>query len=369
MEQSGRTSSTYLPCLDGLRAIAISLVIVYHFGFDWVPGGRGVLLFFVLSGFLITRLLLSEHARAGRVSIPRFYARRALRILPAFYCYWSVVIVWLVVSGKSVPWGHAISSLAYATDYFNAIVGDPNTPFSHIWSLAIEEQFYILWPILFVILSPKPKYLALAVAGLIGTVWMWRIILTLFTPTGEGYIYAAFDTRVDHILVGCLLALLSTFGWSRHLLERLAAKTYFPVITLVLLLVVVFGVDFLDRGAARQAEYRDVVGFAIEPVIIAVFLIQVVQLGARGPWSWLEWPPLRLVGRLSYSLYLYQQLALWSVASRLADQPVVLQLIAAVAVTALLAAASYYLVERSFLQIRNGVGFRLVRRRLGTAPS
>ncbi len=268
-----------------------------------------------------------------------------------------------------MPWGHAISSLVYATDYFNAILGDPNTPFSHIWSLAIEEQFYVLWPILFVVLIHKPKYLALTLAGLIGTVWLWRIALTLFTATGEGYIYAAFDTRVDHILVGCLLAILSTLGPSSHLLMQLARKTYFPVVTLVLLVVSVFGGDWLSRATSRQAEYRDVIGFAIEPVIIAVFLIQVVQLGARAPWNWLEWPPLRLIGRLSYSLYLYQQLALWSVSSRLADQPPVFRFVVATAVTALLAAASYCLVERPFLQIRNGAGWSLVRVGRRTAPT
>jgi len=369
VEQSGRIGSTYLLGLDGLRAIAISLVILYHFGFDWAPGGRGVVLFFVLSGFLITRLLLREHARAGRISISRFYARRALRIFPAFYCYWLVVVVWLLVNGKTVPWGHAIASLAYTTDYFNAILGDPNTPFSHIWSLAIEEQFYLLWPILFVVLIPKPKYLALTLAGLIGTVWLWRIALTLFTPTQEGYIYAAFDTRVDHILVGCLLAILSTSGRSSHLVKHLARKTYFPIVTLVLLVLSIFGGDWLGRATGRQAEYRDVIGFAIEPIIIAVFLIQVVQLGARSPWSWLEWPPLRLIGRLSYSLYLYQQLALWSVASRLAERPPVFQFVVATAATVLLAAASYYLVERPFLLIRNGAGWSLLRVGRRAAPS
>jgi peptidoglycan/LPS O-acetylase OafA/YrhL len=169
--------------------------------------------------------------------------------------------------------------------------------------------------------------------------------------------------------VGCLLAILSAFGPSRHLLEQLARKTYFPVVTLVILFVFVCGGDWLDRAAPRPAAYRDTVGFAIEPVIIAVFLIQVVLLAARGPWRWLEWPPLRLIGRLSYSLYLYQQLALWTVASRLADRPRLLQLVAAVAVTAVLAAASYYLVERPFLQIRNGVGFSLLRPRLRAARS
>ena len=354
MAQSGPSDSEYLPGLHGLRAIAVTLVIVYHFGVDWVPGDRGVLIFFVLSGFLITRLLLLEHSRQGRVSIAGFYARRALRIFPAFYCYWLLVVGLLVVSGKTVPWAHALSSLVYVTDYYNALRGDPNTPFSHIWSLAIEEQFYLVWPLVFLVLVRKPRAFVLVLVGVIGAVWVRRFVLTFLTPVDEGYIYAAFDTRIDHILLGCLLAIVSAQAWSRALLEHLVRKTYFPLITLAILVGATVTDEWLGRATGARVVYRDVAGFALEPLVIALFIFQVVKLGNRSPWSWLEWPVLRFVGRLSYSLYLYQQLALWSVSSRLAAQSPIVQFVVATGATAALAAGSYYLVERPFLRMRNG---------------
>ncbi|HMB27009.1 MAG TPA: acyltransferase, partial [Blastocatellia bacterium] len=139
-----KLSLSHIPALDGIRAIAVFLVIFYHFGFAWAPGGLGVTMFFVLSGFLITWLLLKENGKYGDVSLKGFYLRRVLRIFPAFYVYWTALVFLLLLKGKDVLWPHAISSFFYVSDYYNAILGDPNNGFSHTWSLAIEEQFYLL---------------------------------------------------------------------------------------------------------------------------------------------------------------------------------------------------------------------------------
>src|SRR5262245_22242535 len=144
-----KLSRSHIPALDGFRAIAVLLVIFYHFGFEKVPGGSGVTMFFVLSGFLITWLLLKEHEKNGKISLKGFYRRRILRIFPAFYAYWLGLVFLLLITGKSILWPHAIASFVYLTNYYNAILGDPNTGFSHTWSLAIEEQFYLLWPFFF----------------------------------------------------------------------------------------------------------------------------------------------------------------------------------------------------------------------------
>src|SRR6266545_3183390 len=139
-------TSTHIPALDGMRAVAVFLVIFYHFGFDWVPGAHGVMIFFVLSGFLITRLLLLENEKFGRISLKAFYLRRVLRIFPAFYCYWGILVAFLLLTGKQILWPHAWSALSYLSNYYVALNGDPNNGFSHTWSLGIEEQFYLLWP-------------------------------------------------------------------------------------------------------------------------------------------------------------------------------------------------------------------------------
>lgn len=126
-----KLTQSHIPALDGLRALAVFLVIVAHFGFVMVPGAHGVMIFFVLSGFLITWLLLKENERYGAVSLAAFYKRRTLRIFPAFYVYWVLMIALLVGTGRAVPWPHAWSALFYTSNYYSAIHGDPNNGFSH----------------------------------------------------------------------------------------------------------------------------------------------------------------------------------------------------------------------------------------------
>src|SRR5438093_1124683 len=146
------TRATHLPALDGLRAVAVFTVIVYHFGINAVPGDLGVSAFFVLSGFLITWLLLREHAANGTVSLRRFYTRRVLRIFPAYYAFLAVSFA--IDSVRGQPWGSSLglSSLFYLVNYYNALNGHPVTSIAHAWSLGIEEQFYLLWPMLLLLL-------------------------------------------------------------------------------------------------------------------------------------------------------------------------------------------------------------------------
>jgi peptidoglycan/LPS O-acetylase OafA/YrhL len=134
-----KLSHSHIPALDGLRAVAVFLVIIAHFGFVMVPGAHGVMIFFVLSGFLITWLLLKENERYGTVSLAAFYKRRTLRIFPAFYAYWLLMITLLVGTGRAVLWRHAWRALFYTSNYYSAFRGDPNNGFSHTWSLAIGD--------------------------------------------------------------------------------------------------------------------------------------------------------------------------------------------------------------------------------------
>jgi peptidoglycan/LPS O-acetylase OafA/YrhL len=125
-----KLSHSHIPALDGLRAVAVFLVIVAHFGFVMVPGTHSVMIFFVLSGFLITWLLLKENERYGAVSLAAFYKRRTLRIFPAFYAYWMLMITFLVGTGRAVLWPHAWSALFYTSNYISATdpVLDTNGP-------------------------------------------------------------------------------------------------------------------------------------------------------------------------------------------------------------------------------------------------
>ncbi|MEO6391061.1 MAG: acyltransferase family protein [Pyrinomonadaceae bacterium] len=338
-------SRSNIPGLDGMRALAVFLVIAYHFGFNRVPGSHGVMIFFVLSGFLITWLLLKESERTGTISLPGFYRRRVIRIFPAFYVFWILSIVLLLAVGRQVPWGHAWSAFFYVSNYYNGIYGDPSTAFSHTWSLAIEEQFYLLWPFVFLFLHKDLRRLTGALVGIIGAVWVYRLILVFGFEQEQSYLYASFDTRLDSLMVGCLLAVVL----KREVLSqvwRLFLRPWFPVVTFGLLLASVFG------GHLLLVRYRDVIGFAIEPVLIAILIAQIVARCDRLWWSWLNWGWVRFLGRISYSLYLYQQLTLFPARKMLQQYPIPVQFVGAIVITVLVAYLSYAIVERPFQRLR-----------------
>lgn len=155
-----------------------------------------------------------------------------------------------------------------------------------------------------------------------------------------------FDTRLDHLMVGCLLAVVLKRGVLVSFWKAVCSNIYLPLLTGALLAGSIFlGGEFYDR-------YRDVFGFAVEPILFAVLVVQLIRFCSSLPWKWIEWPVLRYLGRISYSLYLYQQITLYPVKRVLAAQPVVLQLAAAIMVTVIVATASYYLIERPFLKLK-----------------
>ena len=140
-----------LPALNGLRAVVVLPVIINHFGYA-APAGLSVTMFFVLSGFLITWLLLKEFEQTQSISIPSFYLRRTLRIFPAYYAF----IVASILADRLLgdPWTSAqiTAAMTYTVDYYNAFLGHNATPAPHAWSLGVEEQFYLLWPLALLLL-------------------------------------------------------------------------------------------------------------------------------------------------------------------------------------------------------------------------
>lgn len=211
---------SHLPALDGLRAIAVFVVITYHFGFPAVPGDLGVSAFFVLSGFLITWLLLKEYRAARDISLRRFYLRRVLRIFPAYYVFLAASYALDRLHGVAWPRGLSLSGLFYLVNYYNATHGHPVTRIAHAWSLGVEEQFYLLWPLLLLVLLRRWDRRAPAiVTATIALVALWRSWLYLGAHAGAAYVYNAFDARFDNLLVGCLLALCAERPWMRSVAE------------------------------------------------------------------------------------------------------------------------------------------------------
>jgi len=335
-------AKSHLPSLDGLRAIAALLVVFYHYGIESCPGGLGVLAFFVLSGFLITWLLLKEEERFGAISLRRFYMRRSLRIFPAFYTYWLLLSAALLLFHKRYLVAQALASFFYVNNYYQAIQGDPNTGFSHTWSLGIEEQFYLLWPLAFLVLKRNHHRLRFLSAGILA-VMLYREALVFLVHRDQGYIYEAFDTRADQLLIGCLLAVaLRQCAWSRF--WRWLCSTAVLVWATIALLAAssALAVQF---GTA----YRDAIGFVVDPILVAALIAQTIAWPAAGLGAVLNWSWMRYLGKISYSIYLYQQVTVGPVAKLLGHWPGVALPATLLAVIAV-ASASYWIVERPFLR-------------------
>lgn len=340
--------------LDGLRAVAVFLVIFYHAGLP-SPGGLGVLMFFVISGFLITWLLLKENAKRRDVSLRGFYTRRAMRIFPAFYGYAALLLGLLLVTHRPVIWSQAAAALLYYNDYYQAILGDPNTGFSHTWSLSVEEQFYLAWPLLFLWGRNRPAQLARVLTGGIVAVWVYRAVLKYGFHVWQGYFYEAFDTRADQLLLGCLFAVLLWTGkWARVWVAVCGVPQFLAVTGALVVSVLV--------ESRMGAEYRDVFGFPIDTVLVALMLVQLISLRDHAAVAWMQAAPVRYLGRISYSLYLYQQLVLPVVESALRRYDPAVRVSVAVALVVGTASASFYLIEKPFLLLKDRMAAALLRR-------
>ncbi|MEU4219179.1 acyltransferase family protein [Actinoplanes sp. NPDC026623] len=292
--------------IEGLRAVAVLLVVAYHCGVPYLTGGYvGVDVFFVISGFLITGLLLREAGRTGTVSIPRFYARRAMRLLPASTV---VVVATVAASALWLPplrlpdlFSDALHTTIYSmnwrmaavgTDYLNA--GADPSPLQHFWSLAVEEQFYLVWPLLLLILVRRGgrgrglvTALAVLTAGsLLFSVWQTR--------HNAGWAYFGAHTRAWELGVGALLAV----GATR--LARLGTGASRALTGCGLTAIVVAALGF--TAATPFPGYA-----ALLPVLGAA---AVIAGGCAGRPGLLGLPVLQGVGRLSYSWYLWHWPAL-----------------------------------------------------------
>ena len=205
-----------IPSLDGLRAVSIALVVLSHTKavlpawvadagfFRYVVGGglHGVEIFFVLSGYLITTLLVREYERTGAVSLRRFYARRALRIFPAFYAYFGLLALLCAVGVVSVDWPTYLASATYTFVYMPHPQG---WYVEHAWSLSVEEQFYLLWPVLLVF-AQRRRISVRMVWGVLAAMPVVRVALTLAMAHPDRAIVTT--GSVDMLMMGCLLALV-----------------------------------------------------------------------------------------------------------------------------------------------------------------
>jgi peptidoglycan/LPS O-acetylase OafA/YrhL len=308
------------PELDGLRGIAILLVIGGHA--KWLPtpsSVAGVNLFFALSGFLITALLLDEVERSGRVSMAAFYVRRARRLLPALVAYLAFAIA-VVGVGPTVP------VLLYVENWVMVLHGAP-APTAIAWSLSIEEQFYLVWPWV-IILGIRWARLPWVVATA-GVLFAFGLRLLLWDGgAGQWRIYYGSDTRMDVLLLGCLLA-MSVKRWGTP--DRLRWLLWPGLITMAACCVApVWWSTLLD------------------PFVVGVGTSAVIGGALAGSGRWLSWSVLRWFGRRSYALYLWHYVLVTDAERGLMPMWV------AIALALALAEVSWRLVERPFLARSSG---------------
>ncbi len=320
----------YVPALDGLRGIAILAVIGVHAFGKPLGGFYGVDLFFVLSGFLITTLLLEEHDRSGGIAMGSFYRRRAYRLLPGLLAVVAAYTALTVASPRALE--QVAAGALYGANFVLASGSHlvDGTPFVPFWSLAEEEQFYLLWPLLLLLLlrrEVRESRVAWALAGLVVVLVAYRSGLAL---AGASYtrLYYAPDTHADGLVLGCLLALLRRRGLRvPELLGWLGLAA----------LVVAFAFPSLVGGEA----------FELAPASIAAALLTGAAMEQGLLSRCLSFRPLVWIGLISYSLYLWHFFCL-----ELFDWRTQVALPVALVVSAL----CYYKVERP---LRRGFRARL----------
>jgi peptidoglycan/LPS O-acetylase OafA/YrhL len=329
--------------LDGLRAMSIILVLLGHLsgtknfgelGLSPYLGDvahLGVVVFFVISGFLITSLLVKEHATHGRISLKLFYARRALRIFPASYAYVLVVLLLFLARLISIRSGDIVHSFTYTVNYAPAV----SWHVGHLWSLSVEEQFYLVWPFAFANMRARNRtWFIIAILCIAPAARLVERYLLEDIPHGFGM----FPMVMDSLASGCLLA--TARSWLER--QRWYIALFHPVSSLALL-----GTVFaLNRILGYNVTYS--AGLCVINLSICVLIHRCVLHSDDGVGRFLNWTPVAFCGALSYSLYLWQQMFL----NRDSDSwvtafPQNLLLVIATALT------SYLLLERPLMRLRS----------------
>ena len=358
--ERSNSSSSHLPSLDGLRAISIALVLIGHLDgthkIGRLPGipvfgdlaHFGAIVFFVISGFLITSLLIREYEHTGRVSLKLFYLRRALRIFPAAFAYIGVISLLSALGAIVVT----RSNLLFAATYLVNYLVHPAWYIGHLWSLSVEEQFYLLWPFTFAVFGPRRAiwvagaFLFLG-AGFRALEWLW------FRHAAY-YGMPMFPMVADSLAAGCLLAA------SR---KRLESQSWYltlfrPQWSLLMLAAILVTNRYMNHTVFFVA------GTALINVLLAVLIHRSVFCWRDRLGHLLNWKPVAFIGVLSYSLYLWQQPFLNRASSA---WPAAFPQNLMFAFSA--AAASYLFLEKPLMRLRNRLRTRSAGESVESAPA
>ena len=344
---------TYYPALDGLRTIAVGIVLCAHGGVGWFrSGGVGVDIFFVLSGFLITTILRTECQRTGGINFRNFYARRFLRLAPALFLTCAVVAVAKPAFGEPFPGTDLALALSYTANWAQAFYGYYMTWLNHCWSLAIEEQFYLLWPLVIlgverVARTPATKAgLLLAGAAGIAVYRAWHVGIWTDERINFGL-----DTRMDSLMTGAALSYVVATVQDRPRASELAGPLS-KVLGWFLAPLALATLFLIPNIVTWYSPWMGWIGYVLVAGLAATVLADLV-LGRHSRLApVLATRPMVFVGKISYGLYLLHLPVYFAVEKVIPDAPLVVRLGWKVGVSLALATASYYLMERRFLRLK-----------------
>jgi peptidoglycan/LPS O-acetylase OafA/YrhL len=320
MPEPVKRNQRYMPGLDGLRAIAVLAVILFHLGFGWAPGGLlGVGIFFTLSGYLITDILLSQLSQRGKIDLLRFWGARARRLLPALFLMLAIVTAWVTIFGPAQPdqFRKAVVSSVFYVNNWEQIFANvsyfarfaPEGPLNHLWSLSVEEQFYILWPFL-LSLGVKLVHERPLPSGVRPRLALFAIVLAvvasiemaiLYHPSLDpSRIYYGTDTRAGGLLFGCALAMV----WpSRRLSRRISPQARNTLDALGVVGLLIIALMIWQVGEFSRFLYQG--GFVVLSLATVMVLMPLTHPACRLG-KWVGAAPLRWVGVRSYGIYLWQ---------------------------------------------------------------
>ncbi len=340
-----------IPSLDGLRAVSFLLVFLAHASTKrWVPGDLGLVVFFFLSGYLITTLLRMEFDQTGRINFRDFYLRRVLRIFPPFYLVLGAAYLLSAGGLRDCPnWTAAIPfQVSHLTNFYIARHGwwEGFAPRTWVfWSLAVEEHFYLVFPLVYLLMRRRGlsgRRQMQVLAGLCAAVLAWRFVLVFGLHAGHERLYVGTDTRVDSILFGCLLAVHGNPALDGGPVSERRLKTlWLPLGAAAMLL----------SYAVRSFWFQHTVSYTLQGLALFPVFVLAIRCPQWGVFRWLNLAPVRFVGLLSYSLYLLHNTVLFGVEHWTHWPPVAVG-VAALALCLSLSTLILYAVEKPAARLR-----------------
>ena len=349
---------SYYPALDGLRGIAILLVVFYHnFGFIdyFFFGWLGVDLFFVLSGFLITDILL--RTLNDKHYLRNFYVRRVLRIFPLYYL--CLVFFLIIVPAFNIPLDvqYYVDNQVWLWTYLQnwpyifIDAGSTNT-LHHLWSLAVEEQFYLIWPLI-ILLMPHPRRLLLFISLVLVSVFVFRLWLWNYQVEELAYFNLYTFSRIDGICVGCMIALIQRIDNTFLKRNTWAIVLVFAVLN--------FAFYFINRSYQFDFPYLALVGFTTFAMMFGLLVNEGVSRDTKVVNFLFDVPILKFFGRISYGLYIFHWpvylllrpvLLKWFPDANNGFRPILVSIIATL-IAIVISWLSFQYFERYFLKLKN----------------